>query len=94
MAKVGYQWLSLTYDVSTVHPLAVQSEIGRKRSTASDGDISFEVYPESYRPLDTFSDQLAFAFKYEGIHLEFLARLFRLASAKQKLEQWIALACS
>jgi len=90
MAEIGYQWLSLTYNVHAVHPLAVQSEIGRNRSTSSDGDIRFEVYPESYRPLDTFSEQLAFAFKYEGIHLEFLARLFSQALAKQELEQWIA----
>lgn len=90
MAEIGYQWLSLTYSVHVVHPLAVQSEIGRNRSTSSDGDIRFEVYPESYRPLDTLSEQLAFAFKYEGIHLEFLARLFSQALVKQELEQWIA----
>lgn len=90
MAVIGYQWLSLTYDVDPVHPLAVQSEIGRNRSTSSNGDIRFEVYLESYRPLNTFSDQLAFAFKYEGIHLEFLARLFPKTLVKQELEQWIA----
>lgn len=90
MAQIGYQWLLLTYDVQTVHPIAVQSEIGRGRSTTSDDDIRFEVYPESYRPLDTFSEQLAFAFKYEGIHLEFLARLFSQTLVKQELEQWIA----
>ncbi|WP_288842275.1 Fic family protein [uncultured Deefgea sp.] len=89
MAEIGYQWLSMTYNVHPVHPLAVQSEIGRNRSTSSDGDIRFEVYPEIYRPLDTFSEQLAFAFKYEGIHLEFLARLFSQALVKQELEQWI-----
>lgn len=90
MAEIGYQWLSLTYNVHAVHPLAVQSEIGRNRSTSSDGDIRFEVYPESYRPVDSFSEQLAFAFKYEGIHLEFLARLFSQTVIKQELEQWIA----
>ena len=90
MAEIGYQWLSITYNLHTVHPLVVQSEIGRNRATSSDGDVRFEVYPESYRPLDTFCEQLAFAFKYEGIHLEFLARLFSQASVKQELEQWIA----
>lgn len=59
MAEIGYQWLSLTYNVHTAHPLVVQSEIGRGRSTSIDGgDIRFEVYLESYRPFDTFSEQL------------------------------------
>ena len=89
MAAIGYQWLSLTYNIHTVHPLVVQSEIGRSRSTSIDGDIRCEIYLESYRPLDTFSEQLAFAFKYEGIHLEFLTQLFSQALAKQELEQWI-----
>jgi hypothetical protein len=89
MAEIGYQWLSRTYNIHTVHPLAVQSEIGRNRSTSSNGDMRFEVYPESYRPEDTFAQQVAFAFKYEGIHLEFLARLFSQALVKQALEQWI-----
>lgn len=90
MADIGYRWLSLTYSVDSVHPMAVESQIGRSRSTSRNGDVRLEVYLESYRPLDSLSEHLAFAFKYEGIHLEFLARLFALDLAKKELEKWIA----
>lgn len=73
IADIGYRWLSLTYSVDSVHPMAVESQIGRSHSTSSNGDVRVEVYLESYRPLDSFSVHLTFAFKYEGIHLEFLA---------------------
>lgn len=86
---IGYQWLAATYEVAPVHPFAVRSEIGRNRSTTTDGDIRHEVYPETYRPGASLSEHLAFAFKYEGIHLEFLARLYRLAHARDALLDWI-----
>ena len=73
MADIGYRWLSLTYSVDSVHRMAVESQTDRSRSTSSNGDVRLEVYLGSYRPLDSFSEHLTFAFKYEGIHLEFLA---------------------
>ncbi|CAD6542545.1 hypothetical protein LMG28727_04022 [Paraburkholderia kirstenboschensis] len=90
MPQIGYQWLSNTYGVVPVHPFAVQSEIGRMRSSATDGDIRREVYPAAYRPAATLPDHLTFAFRYEGIHLEFLARLYSLDSVRNELEAWIA----
>ncbi|MBI3146199.1 MAG: Fic family protein [Pseudogulbenkiania sp.] len=90
MPHIGYQWLSRTFKVTPVHPFAALSEIGRTRSTSTDGDIRREIYPEAYRPGANLSEHLAFAFKYEGVHLEFLARLYRLPSVRAGLEQWIA----
>jgi len=90
MPIVGYQWLSSTFNISPVHPFAVQSEIGRTRSTSTDGDTRREVYTETYRPGSMLSEHLAFAFKYEGVHLEFLVRLYRLPNIRNELEQWIA----
>jgi hypothetical protein len=89
MTPVGYQWLSCTFNTAPVQPWIVRSEIGGPRSTFREGDLRREVYPEAYRPAATLSGHLAFAFKYEGVHLEFLARLFRLSEVRHALEQWI-----
>ncbi|WP_144139774.1 Fic family protein [Paraburkholderia sp. BCC1884] len=90
MPHIGYQWLSNEYGVAPVHPFAIQSEIGRARSTSTDGDIRKEIYPEPYRPTASLTDNLTFAFRHEGIHLEFLARLYALPSVRTELEAWIA----
>lgn len=90
MTYVGYQWLSRAFKVEPVQPFPVQSEIGRIRSTSKEGDVSIETYVESYRPSATLSEHLNFAFKYEGIHLEFLARLFQQSGVRQELEQWVS----
>lgn len=92
MPQIGYQWLSVAYGVTPVHPFAVQSEIGRIRSTSTstDGDIRREIYPEPYRPTASLVDNLVFAFRHEGIHLEFLARLYALPAVRAALEAWIA----
>lgn len=90
MTDIGYQWLSSTYGVSPVHPLAVQSKIGRSRATTTLKDgTRVEVYPEVYRPDPTFAGHLTFAFRYEGAHLEFLARLYRQKGVREALEEWI-----
>lgn len=90
MPYIGYLWLSRAFKIEPVQPFAVRSEIGRSRATLSEGDVRLEIYPEVYRPGATLSEHLTFAFKYEGIHLEFLARLFRLPEVKHGLEQWIS----
>lgn len=89
MPRIGYQWLSQTYDVRPVHPFVVQSEIGRTRSTSMRDGIRSEVYPENYRPEPTLPAHLTFAFKHEGVHLEFLVRLYRLPQVRTELERWI-----
>lgn len=89
MPQIGYQWLSNQYGVVPVHPFAVQSEIGRTRFTSTDGDIRREVYPEPYRPSPTLPDNLTFAFRHEGIHLEFLARLYAIPAVRGELDAWV-----
>lgn len=92
MDSIGYEWLAHTYGVTPVQDFAVRCATGRARVTHVDADDGQrrEVYPESYRPAPTFRAHLAFAFRYQGVHLEFLTRLFRLEASKPELEQWIA----
>jgi len=67
--------------------MAVESQIGRSRFTSSKGYVRLEVYLKFYRPLDSFSEHLTFAFKYEGIHLEFLAPDNKLDSIIRSIRQ-------
>ena len=89
LAPIGYSWLANTFKVTPVQPWAVRSEIAGTRASFRDGDLHREVYPEAYRPAPTFSGHLTFAFKHEGMHLEFLARLFRHEEVRLALEDWI-----
>lgn len=89
MSDLGYQWLAQTFRLAPTQPFTVRSEMGRTRSSTQQDGIRREVYPETYRPEPTVSGHLTFALKYQGVHLEFLARLFRLPEIKQALEQWI-----
>ncbi|MEN9864771.1 MAG: hypothetical protein RL748_361 [Pseudomonadota bacterium] len=79
MDFIGYQWLATTFSVTPVHPFAVESMIGRVRSTFAHASVRRETYPESYRPHPSLAAHLTFALKYEGVHLEFLVRLFGLS---------------
>ena len=92
-SMIGYQWISKTYQVEPVQGFAVRSDIGRMRSSKINEETRQEIYTESYRPGPTLREHLAFALKYEGVHLEFLARLFQRPDIKQKikheLQQWI-----
>lgn len=90
MPHIGYQWLAHRYGITPVHPFAVHSEIGRTRSTVVADGVRREAYTEHYRPHASLADHLTFAFKHEGIHLEFLARLAHQPGVKQALEDWIA----
>ncbi len=47
-----------------------------------------ETYLETMRPTDTLSAHLTFALKHEGVHLEFLARLFEVIPG-QLLTDWV-----
>jgi len=73
---VGYRWLAERYGVSSVQPLSVESRIGPSRRSVRNDGSSLEIYPAIFRPADALSAHLTFALKHEGIHLEFLARLF------------------
>jgi len=89
MSEIGYTWIARHTGVSPVQPFAVVSQINGRRATTQDGDLRTEVYPERYRPQNLLIDHLVFALRYEGIHLEFLARLFAKVSVREQLEHWI-----
>ena len=84
---IGYQWLAKTYEIEAVQPFAISSCIGKARSTTTQEGLTVETYVEASRPEPTFSAHLGFALKREGVHLEFLARLFERTSP-QVLSEW------
>lgn len=87
--RIGYRWLAGQYGVETVQPLRTASAIGRTRATVLENGYAREQYPASARPAETLAGHLTFAFKHEGIHLEFLARLFATLPIAE-LEAWVA----
>ncbi len=89
MSPIGYQWLAATYGVDPVHPFRVQSAIGRSRTTAMRDGIREEVYQDGYRPEPTLAGHFTFALKHEGVHLEFLARLYQRPGVREAIEQWV-----
>lgn len=85
---VGYRWLAAAYGADPVQPFRVDSQIARSRSTVREEGYVHEYYVPAARPDDTFAGHLAFALRHEGVHLEFLSRLFA-AAGPAELEQWI-----
>src|SRR4051812_43578631 len=74
---IGTRWLAQRYGVEAVQPLARSSRIGRSRASHVQDGVAVETYLEALRPEPHAAAHLAFALKHEGVHLEFLARLFR-----------------
>lgn len=85
---IGYQWLQQRYAVQLVQALRVDSQIAKSRATEREDGYAHEYYPANARPADTLAGHLAFALKHEGVHLEFLARLFDMIPEEQ-LNAWI-----
>ncbi len=86
---IGYRWLAERYGVSAVQAFRTDSAIGKSRVTVREDGYVHDQYPLASRPADTLAGHLTFAFKHEGIHLEFLPRLFEAAPVAE-LESWIA----
>jgi hypothetical protein len=86
---IGYQWLAERYGVSPVQAFRTDSAIAKSRATVRDEGYVHEYYMPVARPADTFAGHLTFAFKHEGVHLEFLTRLFAALPAAE-LEAWVA----
>lgn len=86
---IGYRWLAERYGIVTVQALRIDSAISGSRSTVRENGYVHERYPAVARPAATLAAQLGFALKHEGVHLEFLARLFGAIPATE-LEAWIA----
>ena len=85
---IGYGWLARYFNIRVVQPFHVVSCIGRTRHTHEHESGRQETYLEAMRPADTPTAHLAFAMKHEGLHLEFLARLFGVMS-EQELTAWV-----
>ncbi len=86
---IGYQWLAQRYRVSAVQAFRTDSALAKSRSTVRVDGCVHETYAAAARPADTLAGQLGFALKHEGVHLEFLARLFDVAPVAD-LEAWVA----
>ncbi len=88
-AWIGYQWLAERYNVSPVQAFRTDSAISKSRATVREDGYVHEHYGPAARPSNTLAGHLTFALKHEGVHLEFLTRLFRVAPVAD-LEAWIA----
>jgi hypothetical protein len=73
---IGYLWLAEEFRIKPAQPLLRSSRIGRPRSSVIEDGVAVETYVESIPPDASLAAHLAFALKNEGVHLEFLARLF------------------
>lgn len=86
---IGYRWLAATFGVEPVQPFRIDSQIARSRSTVREDGYVHEHYVAAARPEDTLAGHLTFALRHEGVHLEFLSRLFA-QTGPHELEAWIA----
>lgn len=86
---IGYRWLAERYGVSAVQAFRTDSAIAKSRATVREDGYVHEQYPPVARPAETLAGHLTFALKHEGVHLEFLSRLFGVAPGAE-LEAWIA----
>lgn len=85
----GFKWLEEALHIEPVQPLLVVSSFGSSRKTVESADgTRIETYPNTMRPAPTVDAHLAFALRYEPLHLEFLARLF-LALDPVIVEEWV-----
>jgi Fic family protein len=86
----GFKWLEDAFGVSPVQPFIAVSGFGSARKTVESADgARIETYPYAMRPESTAAAHLAFAFRYEPMHLEFLARLFAQLDPAI-IEAWVA----
>lgn len=86
---IGYRWLAERYGVMPVQPFRIDSQVARSRATVREHGHVHESYLPAARPADTLAGHLTFALKHEGLHLEFLARLFAQLPTDE-LDRWIA----
>jgi hypothetical protein len=85
---VGYAWLIEHFGLSLARPVAVRSEAGKSRTTTTLNHQVSQTFPANMVPDDDLASQLTFAFKYEGVELELLARLFDRIGP-DPIETWV-----
>jgi len=86
---LGYRWLSDRYGVTPVQPFRIDSQLAKSRTTERSNGFIHEFYPQQFKPEVTFAGHMTFALKREGVHLEFLARLFDVLPPAD-LDAWLA----
>lgn len=84
MRLIGYMELIERFHLDVLRPplASYLLEKGRRNSREMDGRTD-EFYPPRDNPGDTWTEQLLFALKHEGINLEVLSALFRTAPSKE-----------
>ncbi len=85
---IGAAWLARQHDVLPLSRLHVLSQVGGQRRAQVIDGYRLETFPENMRPAPDFASHLQFHLRYEVVHFEFLARLFR-ASGPAPLQAWI-----
>lgn len=85
---IGYRWLAETYDVRPVQAFRIDSQIARSRTTVREDGYVHEHYVPAARPAASIAGHLTFALRHEGIHLEFLYRLFAKIGPSA-MEAWV-----
>ena len=86
---LGYNWISKTLDVTPVQPFRVTSVIGSGIAVVQKGRATHKTYTRAYAPEPTLAGHLTFALKYEGVNLDFLARVLQRTGAGF-LQEWLA----
>lgn len=84
----GYKWIAQTTGVAPVSPFRVTSEITAQKTHAFDDGRVRQTFPKTYEPRPDVCAHLTFAAKYEGIDLDYLARLFANIGYTP-FQQWI-----
>ncbi|BBE09283.1 Uncharacterized conserved protein [Mycoavidus cysteinexigens] len=85
---IGYRWLANRYNIEPAQPFRIDSQLAKARSTQLVGHYTHEFYPAHFKLADTFPSHMTFALKREGVHLEFLSRLFEVLPVSE-LDAWI-----
>lgn len=63
--------------ITPVQPFRDTSSVGPSMSTMQHGRVTHRIYTRAYEPAPTMVGHLTFALKYEGVNLDFLARVFQ-----------------
>lgn len=87
---IGAAWLMREFGIQTMGRLPVISQIGGRRATHNVDGFRQEIFIESMRPITHLAGHLLFHLRHEGMHLEFLARLFERVGP-QPIQRWIDL---
>lgn len=73
---LGFKWIAEHTGIAPVQPFRILSSLGSTRRSSIEDGFRHEVYPAQFTPAPTIPAHLAFALKYEVVHLEFLSRIF------------------